>query len=241
MGIDTEYWLLARSAAPLEVAAPTVEYLDSPDLQAAWLLSRLRAADPGCDRDRVASGYLKNSMPQYVAGAMDAVADDLLRGEDDRLVLLASVDGDYVAISWRRRHMGQPFARAEHGLDWREMPATFVPEEPALCCAVFTHSTVESAGLKLARALDARFKEGVLSSLTSGELFFWSQPLTGLKGVAIATQKFATHAGACAPIVFAYQTAIEGCFAWVCLPERKWPVHVRLPFSFANAPGDLLR
>ena len=36
MGIDTEYWLLARSDAPLAVAAATAEYLYSPDLEAAW-------------------------------------------------------------------------------------------------------------------------------------------------------------------------------------------------------------
>jgi hypothetical protein len=241
MGIDTEYWLIARTDAALDVTAPTTEYLDSPELEATYLLSQLRPAGAGNRRDRVASAYLKNSIPPNVANWLDALAARVLQTAEDRLLLFSSVDGEHGVITWARDGTNAPPRRLDHELDWTRMAPTFVPDEPAVGCAVFTNGSAASVDIRLARGRDSRFKDGLVSCLTSGGLFFWPESLSGLKGIAVATQKFASRSGYFAPIVLAYQTRIEGCFAWVCLPDRAWPKHVRLPVSLSSAPGDLIR
>jgi hypothetical protein len=178
-----------------------------------------------------------------VAPRLDDFARDALRARDDRLVVLASVDGALEVVAWSLDEHADPprVIRREAALEVGVAPESFVPDEPATCLALYSLGTSDSVDVRLAKALAPALREGIRTTLASETLFFWGQPVEQLRGVAVAIQKFVDkkeHAGA----LLVYQTRIEGCFAWYCHPGAEWPMHFRMPAgSLASAPGDWLR
>lgn len=238
MGIDTNYWIVVRSNEPLVIQCPPER--DSPQWsEAQHLLSQLQSV---CgNRDRVASSYIKNGSPSEVAQSFDELAPSILRTHEDRLILFSSLDGDLALDGWKLDDDDGVVRRSTYELAWDDMPEAFVPDETASCCAVFTSGSDDSVDLRLASALDPAFKEGLRRALVDEGIFFWNETESRLKGVAVAIQKFVTTVDYHCPVVLAYQTPIEGCFAWICSAEREWPKHIRLPFSFSQSPGGLVR
>jgi hypothetical protein len=245
MGIDTRYWVVLRAPD-----APAIAPLDSEDwnpsepASAARHLLSLLATVPSDPATRASACYLKNSIPTGVAEHLDGFAREALRTPDDRLVMLASVDGALEIATWKLDEHGDPsgrMVRRQTELEVLEMPESFVPDEPAVCFALCSLGTSDSVDVRLAKSLDLELRNGIREALASEGVVFRGQPTEGLRGVAVAIQKFVArndHEGA----LLVYQTRVEGCFAWYCAPGREWPKHVRMPVaSFANAPGDWLR
>ena len=75
-----------------------------------------------------------------VAPHLEQFAREALRSDDDRLVVLASVDGELEVLQWRLDEDGDPPSQLtldDAPLDLFALSDSFVPDEPATCCALF--------------------------------------------------------------------------------------------------------